>query len=38
VDDYLPNIERMRADLPEVNCIQYGVDINSISELLTQIP
>ena len=34
VDDYLPNIERMKVDLPHVICYQYGVDIFSISSLL----
>jgi len=34
VDDYLPNIERMKNDLPNVICYQYGVDIASIAALL----
>ncbi|MGD9397925.1 MAG: HAD family hydrolase [Candidatus Thorarchaeota archaeon] len=34
VDDYLPNIERIKADLPDVICYQYGVDISSITSLL----
>ncbi len=34
VDDYLPNIERIRVDLPNVTCYQYGVDIASIASLL----
>lgn len=34
VDDYLPNIEKMKVDLPHVTCYQYGVDIASISSLV----
>lgn len=34
IDDYLPNIVRMKVDLPNVTCFQYGVDIPSISSLL----
>ena len=35
IDDYLPNIERMRTDLPEIQSIQYGNDINSIADILS---
>ena len=34
VDDYLPNIERMKVDLPSIICYRYGVDISSISNLV----
>lgn len=34
VDDHLPNIERVKVDLPDVACYQYGVDIASIASLL----
>ena len=37
VDDYLPNIERMKKDLPEVHCFQYGKDISSIADLFSKI-
>jgi len=37
VDDYLPNIERMRNDLPEVHCLQYGKDLSTLSDLLSEI-
>ncbi len=33
VDDYLPNIERVRKDLPHIHCLQFGHDIQSLSDL-----
>ena len=34
VDDFLPNITRVREDLPEVICLRFGQDIQSLTELL----
>ncbi|MFW9965116.1 MAG: hypothetical protein ACFFCX_16210 [Candidatus Sifarchaeia archaeon] len=34
VDDYLPNIERVRKDIPNIQCLQFGYDIHSLSELI----
>ncbi|MHA1927395.1 MAG: hypothetical protein ACTSV2_02320 [Candidatus Thorarchaeota archaeon] len=34
IDDYAPNIERMRLDEPEVKSFHFGVDLQSIDELL----
>ncbi|MFW9913827.1 MAG: HAD family hydrolase [Candidatus Thorarchaeota archaeon] len=33
VDDYLPNIQRVREDLPFIHCLQFGHDIQSLSDL-----
>ncbi len=33
VDDYLPNIERIRQDLPEVISFHYGEDISTLADL-----
>ncbi|MHA1926745.1 MAG: hypothetical protein ACW974_12580 [Candidatus Thorarchaeota archaeon] len=33
VDDYLPNIERVRKDLPFVHCLHFNNDIHSLSDL-----
>jgi len=35
IDDYLPNIERMRNDLPSVHSMQYGEDISSFADILS---
>lgn len=37
VDDYFPNIERMRNDLPEIHSFQYGKDILSLTDLFYEI-
>ena len=37
VDDYLTNIERMRNDLPEVHCFQYGKDFSSLADFVSEI-
>ncbi len=34
VDDYLPNIDRVRQDNPSVHCFQFGQDIHSLAELI----
>ena len=34
VDDHEPNIKRVRKEIPEINCIHFGVDIQSINELV----
>lgn len=34
VDDYFPNIERVRKDLPRIQCLQFGHEISSLSELI----
>lgn len=34
VDDHEPNIKRVRKEIPEVNCIQFGFDIQSVDELI----
>ncbi len=33
IDDYGPNIQRMKQDLPTVECIQFGSDIKCFKEL-----
>jgi len=34
VDDHLPNIERVRNDLPSIQCLQFGHEIHSLAELI----
>jgi HAD superfamily phosphatase (TIGR01681 family) len=34
VDDYSPNIERVRQDIPCIHSYQYGKDIQRLSELI----
>ncbi|MFX1483488.1 MAG: HAD family hydrolase [Promethearchaeota archaeon] len=34
VDDHLPNILRVREDIPEIKSYQFGHDISSLAELL----
>ncbi|MBN2230624.1 MAG: hypothetical protein JW779_13630 [Candidatus Thorarchaeota archaeon] len=34
VDDHLPNIERVREELPNVSCYQFGQDIVQLSQMI----
>ena len=34
VDDYLPNVDRVRKELPHIDCFQYGVELKHLTGLI----